>query len=261
MRPSSAAWIDAVRAAESGPALLTFLTNRLARPHEDGPALDDLRGEGPEEVFEALARQDEAFRLRLEETIAAYFKRSESSPARDEARPVIRGMLEIVSHLCLPGAFTPLRAWLQQHAPTLAADADAVLGRTALAALATSQLPGVTEERDFWLRWWRDGPPAWQPRAFHGLRLHDPKAAARELPLLMQRAAEQNHDPGPLLQGMWLQPGARPALLAWLNDTSNEWAETVKKALRKRLPEAELDQLRSPLKPPQRALRRRSDPG
>jgi hypothetical protein len=161
----------------------------------------------------------------------------------------------------LAGAFTPLRAWLQQHAPTLAADPKAVLGRAVLAALATSQPTGLTDGRDFWLRWWREGPPAWQPRAFHGLRLQDPKTAAGELPLLMKRAEEQHHDPGPLLQGMWLQPGARPALLAWLEEASNVWAEKARQALRRRLPDTGLDQLRAPQKPPRRVLPSLAAPG
>lgn len=249
------AWIDAVRTAASGPALLELLKGRLARPYDEGPALDDRRGEGPEEIFEELAREDAGFRLRLEEAIAGYFKSADASPDHEEARPVIRGMLEVIPRLALTGAFTPLRTWLKQHEAALVADPTAVLGRAALGALATSQPTGLEEVRDFWLGWWREGPPAFQPRAFIGLRLQDPKTAVGELPLLMQRAEEQKQNPGPLLQGMWLQPGAAPVLLHWLRDASNPWADKVREALRQRVPEADLPLLaRPPRRPPLRTL-------
>ncbi|WP_437674178.1 hypothetical protein [Sorangium sp. So ce131] len=253
------AWIDAVQSAATGPELLSLLCRRLAQPDAEGPPLDDRRGEGAEEVFEVIARADAGFRLRLEEAIASYFKSEEASPISEAARPVIRGMLEIVPRLALTGAFTPLRAWLARHEAPLAADPTAVLGRAALAALAVSQPTGIADVRDFWMCWWREGPTAWQPRAFIGLRLQDPKAAAEELPLLMQRARSLGQDPGPLLQGMWLQPSAQPVLAAWLNDPGNPWAEEARQALRRRLPDVDLPKLSGP--PRRRPLRSLAAPG
>ncbi|MGK3969319.1 hypothetical protein WMF38_34985 [Sorangium sp. So ce118] len=256
--PPSATWLDAVRSAPSGPELLRFLSRRLAQPGAEGPPLDDRRGEGAEEVFEAIARDDADFRLRLEETIASYFKSPEASPTSEAARPVLRGMLEIVPRLGLTGTFSPLRAWLARHEAALAADPTSVLGRAVLGALAVSQPTGIADVRDFWRRWWRDGPTAWHPRAFVGLRLQDPKAAAEELPLLMERASALGHDPGPLLQGMWLQPSAQPVLRAWLSAPDNPWAEGALRALRRRMPNEDLPRTS---KPPRRALRALAAPG
>jgi hypothetical protein len=67
-------WLEKVRAAPGGIALLGFLKDRLLRPYEVGPMLDDRRGEGPEEVFEELARGDSDFRSRLEDALALFFK-------------------------------------------------------------------------------------------------------------------------------------------------------------------------------------------
>lgn len=254
----SAAWLDAVRSAPSSPELLPFLCRRLAQPGAEGPPLDDRRGEGAEEVFEAIAREDPDFRLRLEETIASYFKSPEASPTSETARPVLRGMLEIVPRLGLTGAFTPLRAWLARHEAALVADPTSVLGRTVLGALAVSQPTGIADVRDFWRRLWRDGPTAWHPRAFVGLRLQDPKAAAEELPLLMKRATALGQDPGPLLQGMWLQPSAQPVLLAWLSDPDNPAAEEALRALRRRIPGESLPRKSGP---PRRPLRPLAAPG
>lgn len=239
-------WRDDVLGAASGPKLLGFLTRRLSRPYDEGPPLDDRRGEGAEEIFVELAREDQGFRLRLEDTVASYFKSPDAAPADEAARPVIRGMLEIIPRLALTGAFTPLRAWLQQHEATLIAEPTAVLGRAALGALATSQPCGLDDAREFWLRWWRDGPPIWQPRAFIGLRLHDPKTAAGELGLLMQRTAAMKQDPGPLLHGMWLQPGARTFLQQWLEAPSNPWADKARQALRARLSDEDIPLLSKP---------------
>jgi hypothetical protein len=251
----ASAWLDAARSAASGPALLELLKRRLSRPYNDGPALDDRRGEGFEEIFEELAREDEGFRLRLEETIAGYFKSAEASPGREEAGPVIRGMLELIQRLALTGAFTPLRAWLEQHEEALVADPTAVLGRAALGALATSQPTGLTEVRGFWLGWWRKAPPALQPRAFIGLRLQDPQTAVEELPELLRRAEASGQDPGPLLQGLWLQPSAQPLLVRWLENAPELWADKARQALRRRLPDVDLPRLaRPPRRPPLASL-------
>ncbi|HTN91699.1 MAG TPA: hypothetical protein VL242_48860 [Sorangium sp.] len=248
------AWLDTVRSAPSGPELLGFLCKRLAQPAAEGPPLDDRRGEGAEEVFEAIAREDPEFRLRLEETIASYFKSPEASPTSEAVRPILRGMLEIVPRLGLTGTFTPLRAWLARHDAALAADPTSVLGRAVLGALAVSQPTGITDVRDFWRRLWLDGPTAWHPRAFVGLRLQDPKAAAGELPLLMTRARALGQDPGPLLQGMWLQPSAQPVLLAWLSDPDNPSAEEAWRALCRRIPDENLPRKSGPPRRPLRPL-------
>jgi hypothetical protein len=246
-------WLELVRTAAAGPELLDWLAKRLTRPYDEGPLLDDRRGEGPEEVFEQMAAGDEAFRARLDKTIADYFESPAANPATPAVVPVLRGLLEMVQRLALTRTFAPIRAWLQQHEAELRAEGGAYLARAALGALATSQPRGMSDVRDFWLHWWRNGPPPWQPRAFIGLRLHDPRTAAEEIPLLVRRAREQNQDPGALLQGMWNQPDGREALCAWLlrNDHDAEAGE-VRKALRGRINEAEWDKLSRPSMPARR---------
>lgn len=225
-------WIELVRAATVGPELLGWLAKRLTRPYDEGPLLDDRRGEGPEEVFEQMSAGDEAFRARLDKTIADHFDSPAANPADPAVIPMLRGLLEMVQRLALTRAFAPIRAWLQQYDAELRAESGAYLARAALGALATSQPRGLSDVRDFWLHYWRNGPPPWQPRAFIGLRLHDPRTAASEIPLLVRRAREQNQDPRALLQGMCNQPDGREALCAWLqqNEHAAE-AEEVRKAL------------------------------
>jgi len=234
--PTLESWPHAVRAAPSGPELLAFLRRRLTPQSADGPPLDDRNGEGPEEVFERLAQDDDVFRLRLEETIAGYFKSPESSPADEAAKPLIRGLLETIPRLALTGTFSPLRAWLAQHKAALLTAPLLAIGRAALSALAGSQPTGLAEPRAFWLRLWIHGPEAWQPRAFIGLRLQDPEAAMSELPLLFQRTKALGQDPGPLLHGLWNQPSARPLLRAWLGDHENPLAREAWQALEQRIP-------------------------
>lgn len=234
--PTASPWIEAVRAASNGPELLAFLCRRLTPSSAEGPALDDRRGEGPEEVFERLAREDEDFRVRLEETIAGYFKSPESSPNDDAAKPVIRGLLETIPRLALTGVFSPLRAWLSRNKTALLTPSLLAIGRAALSALAGSQPMGLAEPRDYWLRLWQSGPEAWQPRAFIGLRLADPETAVNELPLLLRRARALKQDPGPLLHGLWNQPSARPLLCAWLGDPQNSLVWEAYEALERRIP-------------------------
>jgi hypothetical protein len=230
-------WLDRVRAATAGPELLDFLTKRLTRPYEEGPPVDDRRGEGAEEVFERLAKESEDFRARVEVTIADYF----SGPLADPTDPVpvvTRGLLDIAQSLALAGTFSWIRAWLQRYERVLRSNAPGLaLGGAALGALTTSQVPGLADGRDFWLGWWRHAPPEWQPRAFIGLRLHDPRTAAEEIPELLRRAERQRPGPGPLLLGMWKQPEGRTALLAWLRATKDdEMADRVRQALRRLIP-------------------------
>jgi hypothetical protein len=232
--PSGPGWIERVRAAAAGPELLGFLARRLSTPYEEGPRLDDRRGEGVEDVFVAEAKLDDVFRDRLDETIAGYLRSPASSPAGADARPVIRGLLEIVGVLSLAGCASPVRAWLSLHDAALRADPDAILGRAALGALAT--LPGSADARDFWLRTWRNAPVAWQPRAFIGLRLHDPRAAAGEIPELLRRAEAQAPGARPLLLGMWKQEVGRAAIIEWLNTAAREDADKVRRALRDLVP-------------------------
>jgi hypothetical protein len=249
-------WTDAVRAADAGPELLGFLRRRLTQPYEEGPPLDDRRTEGPERIFEEIAAGNDAFRLRLEDTIAGYLKSDEASPGDASAYPLIRGLLDLVQHLALGGVFTPLRAWLERHQQALAAEPDAVLGRAVLGALATSQVRGLKEHRDFWMRVWQSDslPLPWRARAFIGLRLQDLQAAASELPQLVRYAGEAGQDPGPLLKGMWLQPDGCGAICNWLqNNSEHPAAAEIREALRRKLPEAEWPKI--PKAPPKRSLR------
>ena len=227
---SRADWIDRTRAAAAGAPLLGFLSRRLSAPYQEGPRLDDRHGEGAEDVFLEEAKRDEGFRDRLDETIAGYFRGPAPSPMDADARYVIRGLLEIVAKLSLAGCASPVRAWLARHDAALRAEADAILGRAALGALAT--LPGSADARDFWLGMWRRAPVAWQPRAFMGLRLHDPRAAAAEIPELLRRAEAQAPGARPLLLGMWKQAEGRLAIVEWLRGAANEDAEKVRRALR-----------------------------
>jgi hypothetical protein len=235
--PTPSPWTEAIRAASSGPELLAFLCRRLTPSSDEGPALDDRRGEGPEEVFERLAHEDEDFRVRLEETIAGYFKSPESRPNEDAAKPVIRGLLETIARLALTGVFSPLRAWLSRNKTALLTPSLLAMGRAALSALAGSQPTGLAEPRAYWLRLWQSGPEAWQPRAFIGLRLQDPETAVNELPLVLRRARALGQDPGALLHGLWNQPSAHPLLCAWLVDPENQHSREAYEALAQQIPQ------------------------
>lgn len=239
-------WVEQVRAAAAGTELFAFLQRRLTKPYDEGPLLDDRRSEGVEDVFVELARQDDGFRARLEDTIANYFRGDDANPADADAPPVIRGLLEITGVLSLPGCASHVRAWLARHDATLRAEPDALLGRAALGALAT--LPGSVDASDFWLRVWQSAPPAWQPRAFMGLRLHDPRAAAEQIPVLLQRAETQTHGARALLFGMWKQPEGRTAMLAWLKAKAADDADAdkVRRVLRDMLSPEEQAQIGPP---------------
>jgi hypothetical protein len=243
---SRATWLARIRAAAAGPELFAFLSRRLSMPDKEGPRVDERLGEGVEDVFVDLARRDEGFRARLDDTIAEYFKGDASAPADASARPVIRGLLEITGVLSLAGCSSHVRAWLSRHDAALRAEPDAILGRAALGALAT--LPGSADARDYWLRVWRDAPPAWQPRAFMGLRLHDPRVAAAELPELLLRARAQPPGPRALLLGMWRQPEGRTAMVEWLRTRpeGDLAAGEVRRALQDLVPPDERDLLGAP---------------
>lgn len=240
MTVPAAVWIERACEAASGKDLLEVLRKRLQNPYDEGPALDDRRGEGPEEIFERLAKRSEVFRARLDETIAAYFMSTEGDPSDAATHAVTHGLLMIAQMLALPATFSPIRAWLERYEPTLRTEASVDLANTAFGALATAQTSGIADARDFWLRWWRDAPPAWQPRVFIGLRLRDPGAAVLQIPELLRRAESQRPGPAPLLHGLWRQPEGRTALLHWLNTSAEaEVADKVRRALRPLLPENE----------------------
>lgn len=187
--PGTSAWIDHMRAAAAGAPLLTLLSARLSRPYAEGPRIDNRQGEGAEDVFLEEAARDDGFRDRLDVTIAGYLRGLASSPSDPDARPVIRGVLEIVAKLSLAGCASPVRDWLARHDVALRAETDAILGRAALGALVA--LPSTGADADFWLRMWRTAPTSWQPRAYMGLRLHNPSAAVAEAPEFLRRLAQQ----------------------------------------------------------------------
>jgi len=242
-------WLAGVRAAKAGPELLGWILRRVKHPYDEGPFLDDRDSEGSEQVFERLAAEDENFRARLDETARHYFADDVSNPARPETIPVTRAMFDLVQRRALSGAYPTIRAWFAQHDSVLRADSGGYLARAALGALAMSQLPGVADTRDFWLNLWKNGPPVWQPRAFIGLRLQNPIAAAQEIPELMRRAEAARQDPGALLHGLWnQQPGGRAALLQWLRGHEEEpMAEAARGALRKRVDDPELLLVATPI--------------
>jgi hypothetical protein len=169
---------------------------------------------------------------------------------------VIRGVLEIVGARSLPISGAQVRAWLARHDATLRAEPDAILGRAALDALATAQVPGTIDGRDFWLNIWRNGPKAWQWRAFIGLRLHDPRTALGEIPELLRRLEAEGIDNRAMLLGMWKQPEARPELEEWLRTTPDqESANKVRGALKDLVPIEHRDALlKTPPKPARRKL-------
>jgi len=246
-------WEKAVREASAGPELLAFLTKRLMRPYDEGPALDDRHGEGPERIFERMAREDEAFRLRLEQTIDEYFQSDASAPEHAEAEVVIPGLLDLIQLLAMSRPFSSLRAWLQRYEMALEASDAAQLGAAVLDALAIAQLPGLADMRHFWMRWWQRGPRTLRPSAFIGLRLHDPKVAAEEIPALLKLAREEKQSAGPMLEGLWIQAGGEQAILDWLaKHEGNADADEVRRSLRERLSEDEWDKLGRPR--PQRTL-------
>lgn len=240
-------WIERVTAAAPGPELLGLLARRLSAPYEEGPRPDDRHGEGAGDVFVELAKQDDAFRDRVDQTIAEYFRGNAASPTDDAARPVVLGLLDLAGVLSLTGSASALRGWLSRNEESLHADADALLGRAVLGALATTLPRGTADSRDFWLRLWRTAPVAWQPRAFMGLRLSDPRTAAAELPTLLRRAEAQKPGPRPLLMGMWKQEGGRDAILEWLRTTPNqEAADQVRRVLRDLVSPEDRDLLSKP---------------
>ena len=234
---AASGWIDRARAAKAGTELLEFIKNRLTLPYNEGPFPDDRRGEGAEEVFERIAEGSEVFRANLEATIAEYFRSDTATPVDPATHCVTRGMLEMIQRLALPGTFLPIRAWLERYELGLRDGSGSQLGRAALAALATSQLPGIPANLIFWERCWQFGPTSWQPRAFIGLRLQNPQVAAGEIPELVRRAEGQPFGAGQLLFGMWKQREGRTALLEWLKATKDvSTADKVRRTLRPLLP-------------------------
>jgi hypothetical protein len=231
-------WLDRARTATAGPELFEILRRRLTMPRDEGPALDERNGEGVEDVFINLARQEEDFRGRLDETIAGYLHGGEADPGDAAARPVIRGLLEIVAALSLPIAGSRVRAWLAHHDAALRAEADAILGRAALDALATAQVRGTDDGRRFWSTLWKRGPAAWWWRVFIGLRLQDPRAAAAEIPELLSRLEAQGADPGPMLLGMWKAAGgaARAGGMAAHDDRPGSGRQGASRAEEPRAP-------------------------
>lgn len=233
--------------------LLGVLVRRLRSPEAEGPLLDDRNGEAPEDVFVTLA-QDEGFRKRLDKVIAGYFERDEANPADEGLCWAIRSMLRIVGRRSLMRSGDEVRAWLARHDAVLRADRRAVLGRAALDALATAMPHGTEDGRRFWLTFWRNGPTAWQWRAFVGLRLQDPEAAAREIPEVFRRLRAQNADARAMLLGMWNQSTGKPALVAWVRTTEDQRsADEVRRVLRGLVPPEDFAGLRRPT--PRRAWR------
>lgn len=246
---SASTWEDRLMSAH-GDELMATVRRRLERPYEEGPPLDDRNGEGAGEIIERLAVRDSRFRLQLEQAFCHFF--CVTPPAEEGAHIFISGVLDIVQRLALAGVFSALRAWLQVYRVALSDEPNASLARAALGALATTQTAGLQELRDFWLGLWREGPSPWRPRAFIGLRLHDPRVAASEIPSLIQNTRELKQNPGPLLVGLWRQPGGRDALVEWfVMHQTTEDGRAARSALERLLSQEERRQL------PRAAARRR----
>jgi hypothetical protein len=228
-------WISQVAVAAPDD-LLNRVRARFLRPYDEGPAIDDRSGEEPEDVLVEIARANTPFRQHLEDALIAYLNSERSRPTRDEA-PVLRGMFAIAGRLSLR-IFGPLRAWFERHSPLLQRDSDPQqLGWSALGALAMSQAPGLEDGRDFWLRLWKTVPAPWQPRAFIGLRRHDPEAALAQLGLLLSRATAQQPGADALVVGLWDSPASHEAFKVWLAQSSSKDVGVIVEILRRLRPE------------------------
>ncbi len=238
-------WLARLDAAKAGPELLALLVARIERPYDEGPAVNERAGEVPEEVFERRAATDENFRARLDETIRQYFDLPASDPSNSQSIVVTRALLDVVQRRALSGAYPTLRAWFAKHDAFLRREPGGHLARAALGALATAQLPGTADGREFWLKLWQSGPAIWQPKVFIGLRLMDPAVAAEQIPEMVRRARAEKKDPAALLHGFWnQQPGGRDAILQWLKkNEGQDIAEEVRTALRKRVEDTALSLL------------------
>ena len=194
----------------------------------EGPRPDDRLGEGPEDALVEAARADDGLLLRLGRAARDYFLGAESDPTVPKfSSTVCRGYLSLVALCPLPECAAEVREWFERHVGKAEFDD---LGREALGALATTLRP-TPNALEFWMEWWRGGSTSWQPRAFMGLRLCDPRAAALELPLLVERADASGYGPAALLLGFWKQPGVPEALGEWLHYTEGRVAARVRREL------------------------------
>ncbi len=242
-------WMIKVSNASAGVDLFKYLAYRLTNPYKNGPSIDDFNSEAAEDVFINLANADKDFCERLEQTIAGYFEADGQVPEFSESETLWlnRSLLLVVGVLSLSKTVPALLAWLERHEAALRAQPDAILGRAVLDALATAQRGTTYVSTEFWLNYWNNGPVAWQPRSFIGLRLNNAEEATRQIPLLIERVCQYPTSDaipagGALLLGFWKQkPNGRETILNWLNaETDPPTVKYVRLALRAVVPQGDL---------------------
>jgi hypothetical protein len=231
---SQAEWNERLQNATTD-QLIDIIVQRLG-PRPIGPALDDRNSERLEDWFLVLARDQRSFRLRLEDAILLRVKNVLSTGTLTSDAE-LSSLFRLIELLTITAAFSSIRLWIESRPSSIRDDAKAA----AIRAMAMTQPVNSQDVQGLWLDMWQNASANLWALSFIGLRLQAPSAAVKEIPLLLERASLSSQSAGPMLQGIWNQESARPALLNWLaEDATHSIADGVETILKERLSPADL---------------------
>ena len=204
------------------------------------PFLNERDGDAPETIFITWGTSSPPLRERLDAMCCSLVRESRSDFE-------LRAAFALAEGLALGGAFVSIQTWL--HAQRSAAETPArdSLANSALAVLASNQVPSTPFHVAFWSELWRDGPVAWRSRAYLGLRVASPSGAVDEIPRVIERYHARAWE---LLVPLWRQPTARAIFETPTSGERNPLAIALLEAIKGRVPELELAPLARSAPPP-----------
>jgi hypothetical protein len=200
-------WVKELKKAYEPKEIATLIQKRLERPYVIGPWLN--KDEEASDIIDKIIAKKEGNRKKIAPAVGLllYNLLNEQVP---ESHELLRGIFNIIGNSKLQECGSLVRKWL--IAKKDAMNIDDVKWRTTyrVGMNAYAFVQDLKDEplRRWWYNVWKDSSSFYWSVAFIGLRMQDPKAAAKELPTLIDRRYDKTSQ---ILVAMWCDDQSRIA--------------------------------------------------
>lgn len=242
-------WLKDMRRTFKPELIADLIKKRIEFSGSTGPFVRISENELPTDIIDALIAESEENRKKITPAVGLLLYKILHGKM-SESHEILRGLFSIIHTSKLVECNKLVYAWLRHKYKALASSDQKwkQTYRDAIMAYAQVQNRADKENENWWYGIWKNGTATWWPAAFLGLRIQNPEAASKELPLLMVRDLDKTQA---LLVGMWYDSESRgqfeKAIKAGLDENTG-WAGYALNMLLEKLTDEDKEQLMLNLK-------------
>jgi hypothetical protein len=242
-------WVKEMLKTYNPELLAGLIEKRIKHSNSTGPYV--INNETSVDIINAYATEGpDDFKEKIEPAVGLLLYKALHGQM-EASNEFLRHIFLIIRESRLVACHMLLQNWINKNSQFLVSKKvekqDAM--RDALYALSRIQNKDPNIE-EYWLNIWREGQSAFWCVAFHGLRLQNPEAACKELPLLVSRRIINKMDKTHfLVSGMWHD--SRPQLLNAIRkglDENSGWAGLILNTLLEKMDDKQKNEVMESLK-------------